>query len=161
MVQGLEFEIMIPGIKSINLVAPHVEEMTEWMGAIGRSVDIAKENISSKHFVKMEADEEGYDRHRYYYDDNEYYCLDNVNIENCVEELEPNICAESIEDQNSRDHHKRPITKYKSQKKYQRYTNKDDLSESDDDHKEKKYYKRCYKMKDEVYPKKYYRIKEV
>lgn len=24
MVQGLEFEIMIPGIKSINLIAPHV-----------------------------------------------------------------------------------------------------------------------------------------
>jgi len=27
--------------------------MTEWMGAIGRSIDIAKEIISSKHFVKV------------------------------------------------------------------------------------------------------------
>jgi len=27
--------------------------MIEWMGAIGRSGDITKENISSKHFVKV------------------------------------------------------------------------------------------------------------
>jgi len=85
----------------------------------------------------MEADEEDYNRHSYYHVNNEYYCLDNVNIQNCVEELEPNICEEMIEDQNSKDHHKRPITKYKSQKIYQRYTNKDDISEFDDDRKEK------------------------
>nr|XP_024398433.1 uncharacterized protein LOC112293358 isoform X2 [Physcomitrium patens] len=52
MVKGLEFEILLPGMKSINLIASHVHDMTEWIGAIGRSIETAKEKIQGKYFSK-------------------------------------------------------------------------------------------------------------
>ncbi|BBN15314.1 hypothetical protein MPTK1_6g18620 [Marchantia polymorpha subsp. ruderalis] len=48
MLRGLEFELLVPGTKTLSFIPENVEEATGWMGALERSVEIAQQLLAGQ-----------------------------------------------------------------------------------------------------------------
>ncbi|KAG6551117.1 hypothetical protein Mapa_007352 [Marchantia paleacea] len=48
MLRGLEFELLVPGTKTLSFIPENVEEVTGWMGALERSVEIAQQLLAGQ-----------------------------------------------------------------------------------------------------------------